>query len=144
MVDRLRCFSVLKIFQLQGSEVLKFASNLDFDLQSQAKNQNSMEFLAVVAGMALLSNEGYTGVGVRLRGDSTTSLVWAEEESSQAGPSESAALAFMTLVRMTHIYVVDGTHLRGVLNVDCDGLSRGLKEENIYPSDVIRSLVMAI
>ena len=84
----------LRIFEIdnEGEEVLIIVSGFEtgFLLGGQAKYQNTMEFLAVVMGIGLLVNEGVTGTGLRLRGDSTTSLVhvrWSGQPRSRSRPA---------------------------------------------------------
>jgi hypothetical protein len=87
----------IRIFELdsQGDETLKIAVgvNTPFGLRGEIWYQNTMEFWAIVAGLALVKREGVSGAWIRLRGDSTSSLSWATEESFKVGSSESTALA---------------------------------------------------
>ena len=68
----------IRIFQLdsRGEETLKIVAevNTPFCLQGESRYQNTMEFLAIVTGLALLKREGVSGAWIRLRGDSTSSL----------------------------------------------------------------------
>ena len=135
----------LRIFSLdkKGAEKLTFVMGFDtdFDLKGNSKYQNTMEFTAVVMGMTLLASEGISHAGVRLRGDSTTSLVWATEESFKAGPSENAAAAFLVIGKASQNFVECGDHLAGVKNTKCDKLSRGkIPEELGYNTRLIRHL----
>ena len=76
---------------------------------------------------------------MRLRGDSTTSLVWSTEESFKAGPSENAAAAFLVLGQVSQNFVESGDHLKGIWNMKCDRLSRGETPEDLgYETRVIR------
>ena len=119
----------LRIFEVdsEGEEVLIIVSGFEtgFQLEGQARYQNTMEFTAVVMGIGFLVKEGITGAGLRLRGDSTTSLVWSTEESFKAGPSENAAAAFLVLGQVSQNFVESGDHLKGIWNTKCDRLSRG-------------------
>ena len=136
----------VQIFSLDEdlNEDLRFAIGLDLDfgLESQSKYQNTMEFIAIVTGLGILAREGIHNAWIRLRGDSTSSLSWAKKESFKSGPSESAALAFLVLGRYRQLFIEDGDHLKGILNVKCDKLSRGVKVEEMgFPPLVTRRVV---
>ena len=94
------------------------------DLGGDSGYQNSAEFMAVVVGLACLASLGYSGRGVKLIGDNTSSLAWASTERFRAGNSRPAAVCFMALA-VTHDLAISSTeHVAGVRNIVCDSLSR--------------------
>jgi hypothetical protein len=97
---------------------------IPIDLGGDSGYQNSAEFMAVVVGLACLASLGYSGRGVKLIGDNTSSLAWASTERFRAGNSRPAAICFMALA-VTHDLAISSTeHVAGVRNIVCDSLSR--------------------
>ena len=109
---------------------------IPFPLGDDSSFQNTVEFMAVVVGLACLCALGYSGVGVKLAGDNTSSLAWAATERFRAGRSRPAAILFMALA-VTHDIVIAATeHVPGKRNVVCDALSRsGSYEECGFQRD---------
>jgi hypothetical protein len=97
---------------------------LPFDLKGDSGFQNTVEFLAVVVGLACIASKGYSGHSVIVQGDNTSSLSWCTSERFQPGPSRSCAVFFMAFATVTDLVIHRGIHIPGVRNVICDGLSR--------------------
>ena len=90
-----------------------------------------MEFTAVVVGIAGLCALGYSGRGIKLIGDNTSSLAWAATERFRAGRSRPAAILFMALAITHDLVISDTEHLPGKRNVVCDSLSRAGSYEEL-------------
>lgn len=99
---------------------------LPFDLQDASGFQNTVEFLAVVVGLACLASMGYASHSVIVQGDNTSSLAWSTTERFRPGPSRGCAVFFMAFATVSDLVVHHGIHIPGVRNVVCDGLSRDL------------------
>jgi hypothetical protein len=97
---------------------------LPFSFGSRSAFQNTAEFLAIVVGLAVLANKGQRGSGVRLRGDSRSSLKWAATQRFRPGPSRKAAMAFVAIGTRFGFSVEEAEHIKGVTNVQCDKMSR--------------------
>jgi hypothetical protein len=95
-----------------------------FDLGDDSGFQNTVEFLAVVVGLACLSSLGYHGHSVIVQGDNTASLSWSTTERFRPGPSRGCAVFFMAFAAHADLVVCRGIHIPGVRNIVCDGLSR--------------------
>ena len=102
-----------------------------FNLDQQSKYQNCVEFIAVVAGILFLIQQGYEGCRLKLIGDSVSSLKWGQSERFKGVLGQKAAIAFILLGTNFNIEVVDTTHISGTQNVACDQLSRDAE-----PSDL--------
>jgi hypothetical protein len=119
-----------RIFVLKdGSEVLLEAglAMAEFDLGGISGYQNSMEMAAAVIGMLALVELGYSGGGVKLRGDSQTVLSWATKgETFKSDRSLGANMVFVTICEMFDLKVTtDSEHITSEQNHVCDGFSRG-------------------
>ena len=97
---------------------------IPFDLGANSGYQNSVEFMAIVVGLACLAALGYSGRGVKLIGDNTSSLSWASTERFRAGHSRPAAVCFMALAVTHDLTIASIEHVAGVRNIVCDSLSR--------------------
>ena len=95
-----------------------------FGLEGESGNQNTCEFIAVVAGLATLAAHGARGAGVKLIGDNTSSLSWCCRERFHSGIGKATSMVYMGLVVACDLQVVEGVHIRGDWNVIPDRLSR--------------------
>ena len=140
----------VRIFQLGGmgrrEETLVIVAGLDtpFQLKGDSSFQNTMEFMAVVLGLGLLAKEGVHNARFRLRGDSRTSLAWAKKHRFKPGPSEATASAFLLFNQVCGLCMgeEDNEFILGLINVECDGLSRGKTPAQLgYDPSIIRSIL---
>ena len=113
---------------------------IPFDLGDDSGYQNTVEFLAVVTGLACLSCLGYHGHSIIVKGDNTSSLSWSTSERFRSGPSRSCAVFFMAFATISDLVIHSGIHIPGVRNIVCDGLSRdrhphyfGFVPELVFP-----------
>lgn len=107
---------------------LSVAGKFDFSFQlhTQSKYQNSVEFIAVVAAVLYLVQQKMRGCRLRLIGDSKSSLKWGHTERFKGVLGQKAAIVFILLGIHFDIEVVESEHIAGSLNVVCDKLSRGV------------------
>ena len=115
-----------------------------FQLKGDSSFQNTMEFMAVVLGLGLLAKEGIHNARFRLRGDSRTSLAWAKKHRFKPGPSEATASAFLLFNQVCGLCMgeEDNEFILGLINVECDGLSRGKNPAQLgYDPSIIRSIL---
>ena len=104
---------------------------LPFDLGEDSSFQNTVEFIADVVGIAGFCALGYTGRGIKLIGDNTSSLAWAATERFRAGRSRPAGILFMALAVTHDLVISDTEHLPGKRNLVCDSLSRAGSYEEL-------------
>ena len=118
-----------------------FVENL-FNLNGDSSYQNTMEFTAIVIGLALLAQEGISDHRVQVMGDNISSLSWAACEKFCTGLSESAVTAFTVMGRLGNLFIEDGDdeHVRGEDNFECDDLSRGISPGGLYDESLIRRI----
>jgi len=111
-----------------------------FDLGTDSGFQNSVEFIAIVAAVMLLTSLGFRGWSVLIQGDNTSSLSWAAGEKSRAGRSLAAAILFMQLQQCNEIPIAEAEHIAGGI-VQSDPLSRGVSPQALgYLPEVIYDL----
>ena len=98
-----------------------------YQLQSESKFQNAMEFLTVVACVGLLVSLGYRRVALSLLGDSRTALHWSHRERFPSAFGKPASVQYMQLMSHPGVELVisDTEYLNTLLNVHCDLMSRG-------------------
>jgi hypothetical protein len=92
---------------------------------SEAKYQNSAEFLGPILGIEGLQELGVTPKSVHLRGDSITALTWASTEKFKGNLVSNAASVFILQGILTGLSVGGVTHLSAEDNWRTDFLSRG-------------------
>ena len=97
---------------------------LPFDLGVDSSFQNSMEFVAVVMGIACLGAMGYSQAKVRIIGNNTSSLAWSVKSSFREGRSRGAAICMVNISTRLGLEVNEGVHISGSTNEVCDGMSR--------------------
>jgi len=105
---------------------VRWVSSIDlpYSFQSKSAFQNTAEFLAVVMGLAVIARNGGRHTGVRLRGDSKSSLKWAATQRFRAGPSRRAAMAFVAFGTRFGLAIEETQFIKGETNTQCDKLSR--------------------
>ena len=75
---------------------------IPFDLGADSGYQNSAEFMAIVVGLSCLASLGYSGRGVKLIGDNTSSLMGLDR-TSPGGPQPPCCHLFYGLGRNTRL-----------------------------------------
>jgi len=101
--------------------------NFSFDLKGESRYQNTVEFIALVVGVAALGSLGVQDVAVRCRGDNRSSLSWGIDENYRSDLGRKAALMFTTLGIQSNIRIDEAIHIAGITNIRCDQLSRNYK-----------------
>jgi hypothetical protein len=100
--------------------------------------QNSVEFLAVVVGVAILTKFGIRNEGVALIGDNVSSLSWSECGSFVSGYSQCAAVLYCQLLMFSKNRISETVHVKGIDNLEPDQLSRGILPSQLgYTSEQI-------
>jgi len=103
----------------------------------------------VVMGLAVIARNGGRHTGVRLRGDSKSSLKWAATQRFRAGPSRRAAMAFVAFGTRFGLAIEETQFIKGETNTQCDKLSRhkrptdpelGFAEDMVIEAQQIPSL----
>jgi len=97
----------------------------------ESKWQNSAEFIAVVIAIICLVQLGYSGVGIKLKGDSMSALRWCADEHISSSLCFCAALVFVLLSVAFNIHIVAWEHIPGEEHFYCDALSRGYRPEDL-------------
>ena len=112
-----------------------------FLLGDDSSFQNSVEFVAIVTSLLLVTSLGLGKEGVIIQGDSTTALSWTAKEKFRAGRSTGAAICYMQLQQGSGEVPISGTdHIAGAINPS-DPLSRGVHPSKLgYPPWVILNL----
>ena len=88
--------------------------------------QNVSEFLAVILGLIGIRVMGLQDSVVKIRGDSRSALAWAEKARFRGHINTNAALVYVLTCAELDIRVSEPTEfLKGILNTQCDNLSRG-------------------
>ena len=72
-----------------------------------------------------------SGVTLKLKGDSKSSLKWGTSELFKGILVQRASLIYVLVGVHTNLTVVEGEHWAGSLNVRCDKLSRGTRPEDL-------------
>ena len=96
----------------------------NYNIGSQSKYQNTVEFIGIVLGMVALSLLGVRNTSVVIRGDNKSSLKWGLTENYKSILSRRASLVLTTTILKSNILIEDQIHIAGVHNVRCDRLSR--------------------
>ena len=109
-----------------ASRLLKVIKvDLPFDLGDDSGYQNTVEFMAVVVGMAGLAAIGVQHAGVCIIGDNTTSLAWGKSELYRSYLGRRSAMCCAAISSVSDLQIVDAIHIQGKRNIVCDRLSRG-------------------
>ena len=96
-----------------------------FDLESNSKYQNTVEFIAVVTGLWVLYKKGIKDCAVELKGDSQTALKWGETERFKGILNLGSVITFILLGTHCNLWVSSSIHIAGEDNIFYDQLSRG-------------------
>ncbi|MEI8301616.1 MAG: hypothetical protein WCG10_08435, partial [Chlamydiota bacterium] len=123
--------------------------DFDYDLKSQSKYQNTVEFIGVLLGMVALSLLGIRNTSVVIRGDNKSSLKWGMTENYKSVLCRRASLVLTTTVLHNNIIIEDQIHIAGVNNVRCDRLSRrtsspedlGFKQDQIINHSILDRVI---
>lgn len=101
--------------------------------------RNTSEFVASVIGLYGLCFHVPGGhnqaLAVELRGDSITSLSWAEKARVKSNLASNASMVFTLLLAVTGIRVARKSHISGEDNWLADMLSRGMTLDDIVERD---------
>ena len=103
-----------------------------FDLKGESRYQNTVEFIALVMGLAGLVTLGVNNVSVLCRGDNQSSLSWGMRENFKSQLGRRAALVLTTFGIHSNIQIAEVIHIAGKTNVRCDQLSR----ETVTPTEL--------
>ena len=113
------------VYTADDDELLVFAAvDLPFEVNSEAKRQNTMEFLAIIFGLLLCWRTNRADFYYNLQGDSMSSLAWAENDRVNSTLARRGNIVFTTLSMHLSATVAVATHIPGKLNIIYDGLSR--------------------
>lgn len=93
---------------------------------TEARFQNTYEFLAVVLGLLLMRHLGLRSQAYSLHGDSISSLTWAASDRTASALARRANIGFTIVATDIDALVSDTVHVPGKLNTVYDGLSRGV------------------
>jgi hypothetical protein len=121
----------------------------NYNIGSQSKYQNTVEFIGIVLGMVALSLLGVRNTSVIIRGDNKSSLKWGLTENYKSILSRRASLVLTTTILKSNILIEDQIHIAGVNNVKCDRLSRrtaspedlGFKPEQIINQPILDCII---
>ena len=102
-----------------------------FPPTTEAKFQNTFEFLAVILGLLLMHHLGLHSQSYALHGDSVSSLTWATHDRTASALARRANIGFTLLASRIDALVSETVHVPGKLNVVYDGLSRGASAESL-------------
>lgn len=108
-----------------GQLVLVTSFNFPFDLDSNSRYQNTVEFIAVVTGLWLLYKLGIKDCTIELKGDSQTALKWGETERFKGILNLGSVITFILLGTHCNLWVSSSIHIAGEDNTFYDQLSRG-------------------
>jgi hypothetical protein len=95
-----------------------------FNLQKDSSNQNVCEFIAIVVGLVILIQKGFSNTTILLRGDSKTSLKWGSTERFKGVRGLSSSIVYLLLGSQYELWVSEAKHLPKEHNTLCDALSR--------------------
>jgi hypothetical protein len=95
-----------------------------YELAGDSSYQNSVEFIAIVISLLLITSLGFQGESLLVQGDSTTALSWSSRENFKAGRSTAAAICMMQLQQGRETPICETEHTPGATNPS-DPLSRG-------------------
>ena len=117
------------------TEWFALQAQFPYDLGDDSGFQNSVEFIAIIIGVAALAARGVSHSNVHVRGDSRSSLKWSSSDSFRSKRCRMAATCFTALTIQAGINVISIEHIPGELNVRCDSLSRS-KQNGTRPEDL--------
>jgi hypothetical protein len=104
-------------------------------LGSEAKFQNTAEFIGIILGIEGLHELGINAQSVHLRGDSITALTWASTVKFKGCLVGNAASVFIIQGIVREVKIGKVTHLSAEDNWRADYLSRGGSLEGLLQKD---------
>lgn len=124
----------LIIYRRQGEawlEICHGGTSLPFDVGMDSSFQNTCEYCAVLLGLFWLFSAGYCHIGIDIQGDSLSSLQWIKKGRARSLLARRPSLGFHLLLASSDNVMNETAHIAGVLNKQCDGLSRGLTSSEV-------------
>lgn len=97
---------------------------LPYALQDDSSYQNSVEFIAVVLGVAGIAKFGVCNADIAIRGDNRSSLSWSLHESFKSPRIRNASVVFTFVGIDFDLRISEADHVAGVTNTTTDGWSR--------------------
>jgi hypothetical protein len=120
-------------------KVIQFAGMVfPFDVHKDSSFQNTCEYLAVIAAVYALYLLGHQGFTYELIGDSMSSLKWSRAEYTKSSIARNASIGFSLLSIRVDANLNTTTHVAGVNNEVCDGLSRSLSFRHPSLNETLR------
>eukprot|EP01042_Synura_sphagnicola_P002754 gene2754-biopygen2978 len=89
------------------------------------------EYTAVALAIGYLVKYGVREETVCVKGDSVSSLKWAETERVKGNLCTSAAICMLAPLTVGSIDIINSVHVNGDSNILCDQLSRGVKPSEL-------------
>lgn len=128
------------LYYLPGAEHDTLIGSCAIDITSlgfgsEARYQNTAEFLGPILGIEGLTELGLTAKSIHLRGDSITALTWASTEKFKGDLVSNAASVFILQGILSGVSVRKVTHLSAEENWRTDFLSRGGTIEQLLIKD---------
>jgi hypothetical protein len=111
--------------RVEGTQPIYCGYMRDYEIGVDSSYQNTMEFIAIVLGVAVAVRAGYRNTSLIIKGDSMSALCWAEKGMLRSMFIRRAATLLVLLTVSFGIEIVDSVHVAGIENVICDRLSRG-------------------
>lgn len=124
----------LVIYRRDNDEWLEMCHGgaaLPFNVGMDSSFQNTCEYCAVLLGLFWLFSEGHCHTGVDIEGDSISSLQWIKKGRARSLLARRPSLGLHLLLACSDNVMNKTTHIPGVLNKQCDGLSRGLTSREV-------------
>ena len=120
------------VYATETDSLVTFAAvDLPFDVNNEARRQNTMEFIAIIFGLLLCWRRGITNFNYNLHGDSMSSLAWAQADRVNSTLARRGNIVFTTVSMHLEATVAVTTHIPGKLNVVYDGLSRNVSSSDL-------------
>ena len=105
--------------------------------------QNSLEFIAIVLGVAIMVRKGLRNVSVMIVGDSMSALSWVGSGTFKSEFTRRAATIYLMLCTRFGIDIVNEEWIAGADNTDLDNLSR-LKTLKVTARSLTRETVVEV
>ena len=127
---------VILLTSERGSWVTWKVTSIDLPFRlSSSGYQNTVEFIAIVMGVAMLYMFGIANTGLIIAGDNTSSLAWTGNDNFTNGYSAQAAIVYCQLLMRSKLRINETIHIPGEFNLICDQLSRGSRPVDLGYSD---------
>ena len=102
------------VFLISNDTLLTFAAvDLPFQVNNEARRQNTMEFIAIVFGLLLCWCLGLSSFHYDLHGDSMSSLEWAKQSRVNSIIARRSNIVFTTLLVHLDAHVATTQHVPG-------------------------------